>query len=278
MFQAKKNSPHIFFVGGTVGIIATVVMACRSTLKLSDTLDDISVDIKNVKVLKASSPEYAKHQYSRDMAYVYSKATWQMTKLYGPPIILGAVSIGALTGSHVILTKRNTALMVAYATVTQAFNDYRDRVRAELGSERELEAYRGIERVVEHDQRTEDGKIPVVKQIDPNKMSIYARCFDESSTHYEDDAELNKMFILCQQNLANDRLQAHGHVFLNEVYDWLGLERSGAGSVCGWRLSKEGDNYIDFGIFEARSARFVNGNERSIWLDFNVDGVIWNQI
>ncbi len=61
----------------------------------------------------------------------------------------------------------------------------------------------------------------------------------------------------------------------------LGVERSGAGAVVGWVVSKTGDNFVDFGIFngdnsEARA--FVNGREGSILLDFNVDGVIYDKI
>jgi len=70
---------------------------------------------------------------------------------------------------------------------------------------------------------------------------------------------------------------------LNEVYDMLGIPRSKAGAVVGWILSKDkdADNYINFGIFEGRTdvARdFVNGLEGAILLDFNVDGVIYDQI
>jgi hypothetical protein len=58
----------------------------------------------------------------------------------------------------------------------------------------------------------------------------------------------------------------------------LGIERSRAGAVVGWVIGKEGDNYVDFGLFDCDSSRFVNGWERSILLDFNVDGVIWDKI
>ena len=73
-------------------------------------------------------------------------------------------------------------------------------------------------------------------------------------------------------------LQSRGHVFLNDVYDSLGIERSRAGSVVGWVLNGDGDNYVDFGIFEVDNRDFVNGTERSILLDFNVDGVIFDKI
>jgi hypothetical protein len=89
---------------------------------------------------------------------------------------------------------------------------------------------------------------------------------------------MNRLFVTCQQNYLNHVLQVRGHVFLNEAYDALGLERSTAGAVVGWVMGDNGDNYIDFGIFEAQNARFVNGSERSILLDFNVDGVIYDKI
>ena len=60
----------------------------------------------------------------------------------------------------------------------------------------------------------------------------------------------------------------------------LGIPRSQAGAVVGWVLG-EGDDYIDFGMFDGNNMAtrdFVNGYERSILLDFNVDGVIYDLI
>jgi hypothetical protein len=72
-------------------------------------------------------------------------------------------------------------------------------------------------------------------------------------------------------------------VFLNEVYDMVGVPRSKAGAVVGWLLSPNGgtDNFVNFGVFDGRTevARdFVNGREGAILLDFNVDGVIYDKI
>ena len=77
-------------------------------------------------------------------------------------------------------------------------------------------------------------------------------------------------------NLANDKLHAHGHLFLNEVYDMLDIPRSKAGQVVGWVHTKEKPAYVDFGIFETykKNRDFVNGYERCILLDFNVTGNI----
>ena len=64
----------------------------------------------------------------------------------------------------------------------------------------------------------------------------------------------------------------------------LGIPRSKAGQVVGWIYDPEnpvGDNFVDFGIYEAdreKARDFVNGYERSILLDFNVDGNIWEKM
>ena len=71
-----------------------------------------------------------------------------------------------------------------------------------------------------------------------------------------------------------------GHLFLNELREMLGLGKTQAGNVVGWIYDEKnpvGDNYVDFGIFDQddeRKRAFVNGWERSILIDPNVDGNI----
>jgi hypothetical protein len=270
---AKKNSPHIFFAAGVVGTIASTVLACRATLKLSETLDEIH---KDVQVLEDLSPvERESEEFKLDTIYIYGKASLKLVRLYAPAAVVGVASIGMLTGSHVQLVKRNTALMAAYAAVQKAYDDYRDRVREQLGAERELDIYHAVETKKILDS---DGKEVEVKVANPSKYSPYAKFFDEFSPHWQRDSELNRIYIQVQQNYANHRLNATGHVFLNEVYDSLGINRSTAGAVVGWVKEGDGDGYINFGIFEAMNAAFINGHEQSILLDFNVDGVIYDKI
>ncbi len=279
--HAQKNSPHILFVGGVIGVIGGTLLACRATLKLDKTLDEIKRDIEDTKALL--KPEYmhgadevgvTSQEYYKDLGYVYTKATIRLGRLYAPAIIVTGTSIAALTGSHIQLTRRNTAVTMALAAVSKAYDDYRIRVQEELGEERELDIYRGV-----REEKVEiDGKKELVKIKDPNHWSAYARMFDETSPNWHKDSELNRVFVQCQQNYMNHRLKAIGHVFLNEVYDALGMERSRAGAVVGWLSDGEGDCYIDFGMFEAFNSRFINNMERSIILDFNVDGTIWDKI
>jgi hypothetical protein len=68
-------------------------------------------------------------------------------------------------------------------------------------------------------------------------------------------------------------------VFLNEVYEGLGMERCQMGQHVGWLKAgrSRGDGFIDFGIydiFDESKRAFVNGFEPVALLDFNVDGPI----
>lgn len=105
--------------------------------------------------------------------------------------------------------------------------------------------------------------------------SKYARWFDNTNPYCGTNSELNLWFLLSQQRLANDLLKHRGHLFLNEVYDMLGFDRTQTGAVVGWIYnSKIGDNYVDFGIYNLGDRSKINKSKTSILLDFNVDGAI----
>lgn len=274
---AKKQSPHVFFAAGIVGVVTGTVLACRATLSLAPKLENMSGAIEQLKVgvIDEDGNTYTQSDYRKDLTTVYFRGGLDIVRLYAPAVAVTTLSIAALTGSHIQMTRRNTALTATVASLSKAYEDYRDRVRAEVGVERELDLY--------HNARTEtmldaDGKEISYKVVDPNSLSPYARFFDESCSDWVRNADTNRMFVQCQQSYYNDLLHARGHVFLNEVYDALGIKRTKAGQMVGWVLSDEGDNYIDFGLFDAMSSRFVNGLEQSILLDFNVDGVIYDKI
>ena len=114
-------------------------------------------------------------------------------------------------------------------------------------------------------------------------ISEHARFFDESCPDFSKDPEYNKMFLKAQERYANDLLRVNGHLFLNDVYKMLGMQPSKAGQVMGWIYDGDSknpvfNNYVDFGIedvYKEANRRFVNGHERAVLLDFNIDGNVW---
>lgn len=279
---AQKHSPTLMFVAGAAGVVATVVLASRATLKLDAILNEHEDDLEKIKV--ADHVDYSDSDRQRDMVVLYARTAGRITRMYAPAIGIGILSIAALTGSHVVLTKRNVALTAAYAALDRGFKQYRERVVAELGPDKDRQFRYDMEDREIVEETKQGPKTKVIKQVGPNGASIYARFFDEASTSWDRRPTYNQMFLRCQQNYANDLLRARGHVFLNEVYDMLGLPRSKEGAIVGWVMDccdGGGDNYIDFGVFEGdrfSGMRFVKGEEPSVLLDFNVDGVIYDKI
>lgn len=275
----QKASPELLLGAGIVGLVGSTVLACRATLKMDEVVTNAKVKMDMAKSLQHD--DYSEKDRSRDISLIYFQSGVKIVRLYAPAIIVGGLSIYALTSSHRILTRRNMALTAAYGALEKGFNEYRARVVEKYGEEEDRNLRYGTTQVQIEDPET--GKTKTVTRVDPNDPSIYARFFDEMSSSWNRDPEYNMIFLKCQQNYANDLLRSRGHVFLNEVYDMVGVPRSKAGAVVGWLLSKNGetDNFIDFGVFEGRTdvARdFVNGVEGAILLDFNVDGVIWDKL
>jgi hypothetical protein len=283
----QKHSPTLLFAGGVVGVIATTIMASRATIRAQDVIDEhtenmAKIAIATEMVVSTDFPttDYSEEDRKKDIVIVYSRTTFKLFKLYGPTIMVGALSIAALTQSHHILNRRNAGLTAAYTVLDKAFTEYRRRVINEYGEDADYRFRHGDQeqRIARASQESPEEKAVVRNVSDP---SGYARFFDEGARSWSPQPEINLYFLQCQQNYANDLLRARGHLFLNEVYDLIGIDRSSAGSVVGWIISKKGDNYIDFGIFDKdrpRARAFVNGHEPAILLDFNVDGVIYDKI
>ena len=288
--QVQKHSPEILMGVGVVGVVTSTVMACKATMKLNDILEESKETrdkIKEVENNPKYEDKYSQEDAKKDLAINYMQTGMKVAKLYAPAVLLGGASLGCLLASNDILRKRNAALSAAYMTVDKSFKEYRNRVTERFGEEVEKEIRYGIkaeqiETTVVDEDGNETTVTETIKTMDPNLYSDYARFFDAASPYWQNDPEYNLMFLKAQQQYANDLLRAKGRLFLNDVYDMLGIEKTKAGQVVGWVYDREnpnGDNFVDFGIYDMSKERvraFVNGYETNILLDFNVDGNIWN--
>lgn len=280
----RKHSPTILFAAGVVGVVGTVVLASRATLKLEDVLGKAEEDLQKREIARTVEG-YSDQDYMQDGVLIYMRTAGQIVKLYAPAAIVGLASIAALTGSHVTLTRRNVAVMAAYSALDKGFREYRARVTKEFGVEKDRELLWDMEDR-EYVEDTKTGPVvKTLKQPGANPSAPYGRFFDEFSSNWSKIPGQNQIFLAAQQNWANDLLRSRGHVFLNEVYDMLGISRTKEGQLVGWIYDccedPVGDNYIDFGVFEGNrqsGMRFVLGHEKSVYLDFNVDGIIYDKI
>ena len=288
--KVEKHSPEILMGVGVVGVVTGTVMACRATLKLNDILEEAQETRDKIKEV-ASNPnyedKYTEEDAKKDLTINYVQTGVKVAKLYAPAVAVGVAGVGCVLASHDIMKKRNVALSAAYLTVDKSFKEYKQRVVDRFGEEVEKEIRYGIkaEEIVEtvvDEEGNETTVTETVKTMNPTLYSDYARFFDEASPCWQNDPEYNLMFLRAQQQYANDLLRAKGRLFLNDVYEMLGIEKTKAGQIVGWVYDREnpnGDNFVDFGIYDMSKERvraFVNGYETNILLDFNVDGNIWD--
>lgn len=279
MLHVQKHSPIILFGVGVVGAVTSTVLACKATLKLDGILTETEKTLQLMDSVM-DNPEYSDKDRQKDKYTLKVQTAVKVGKLYAPAVGLGLISIGALTGSHYIMSSRQAGLMAAYAALDKGYKDYQARVRDELGEDREEQLRVGSIVTKEKDA---DGKTVKVVRRDPNGYSPYAILFsNETSTEWVEKPEYNLLTLRAKQNYANNLLQSRGHVFLNDIYDMLGVPRKPEGQLVGWlRNNKNGDNFIDFGVFrngEDRIREFMMGAEGAVWLDFNVDGEIYDKI
>lgn len=288
--KLKKHSPEILMVTGTIGVVTSAVMACKATLKVNDILEETKQDVDKINgVLENEeyADKYSEEDSKRDLLIVYVQTGIKFAKLYAPSVILGTLSLGAMITSNNILRKRNVALAAAYTVLDKGFKDYRKNVVERFGEKIDKELKHNIKaKTFETVTVDETGKEKKTKEeVDIcDEISDFARFFDEGSRYFTKDPEYNLMFLKNQERYANDKLKAKGYLFLNDVYRMLDIPETKAGQIVGWIYDEKcpnGDNYVDFGIYNTnreKSRDFVNGYEKVILLDFNVDGNILEHI
>lgn len=284
LFKVNEHSPEILLAVGIVSGIAATVTACRATLKVDEVVDEAKEKLDKIhEAGEAGATEhgltYSKEDYQHDLTIQYTKTAVAFAKLYAPSVALGLISIGCILGGHHIMRKRNAAITAAFTAMSTAYNTLSDRIKEKYGEDVMNELKYGLKtEQIEETTKTEDGnEVKTVKEVVTAEPSPYAVFFDEYNRLWKRNPEYNLMFLRAQQNIANDMLISHGYLFLNDVYDLIGIDRTKIGQMVGWVYDPQNPSYVDFGIYNAKNRQkraFVNHDEPSILLDFNVDGII----
>lgn len=282
--KLKKHSPEIMLVGGVVGGVVSTVMACKASTKVNDVIEEAKENLEIIREAELDEKEAVKAK-----AAVYLHTGGKLVKLYGPSVAIGTASVVSVLASNNILRKRVVAHASVAAAATSSLKEYRGRVVERFGEELDKELYydikpREVEEIVVNEKGEEETVNKTVETVDTKAakiMSPFSVFFDETCPCWHRNAEYNKNFLLQQQRYANEKLVSQGHLFINEVYDMIGVPRTEAGQIYGWVHRPDDpnfENYIDFGLanIHDKDARlFINGHEQSVLLDFNPDGDVF---
>lgn len=218
-----KHSPEILTGLGIAGMVTTTVFAVRATPKALRLIEekkaeDGTDEVKPIDVVKTC---------------------W---KCYIPAAVIGVTSIGCLIGASSVSARRTAALAAAYQLSETALTEYKDKVVQVIGEKKEA--------VV----RDEIAKDRAEKAIVTDKRDVIftgkgeTLCLDYySGKLFKSDIEAIKKAV----NELNRRMNIDMYVSLNELYDELGLDHTGAGDDLGWS--------IDNGLIDVEfSAQLVN--------------------
>ena len=99
------------------------------------------------------------------------------------------------------------------------------------------------------------------------------RIFDQGNANFSYDPVVNELFLKGVLGYFSIKLSILGHVFLNEVFDSLGLSRTVGGAVLGWTYDG-GMRSSELPLFEWVDLKDRQGFE----LKFQVDGIILDKI
>lgn len=288
----RKHSPEILLGAGLVGMVATVVMASKATLRAGNVLAEHDTQLDMVDRALTEKPEsYSNEDAMKDRVTIHVQTGLKFAKLYGPALGVGVLSVAAILASHGVMANRQVALVAAYNLLNEGFKNYRQRVVEELGEEKDRQYHLGLREETYTIKETDpEGKTTKTKKTTlvatGNMPSIYARCFDNSNPMFRADRLLNRAFLTAQERYINDLLILRGYVFLNEAYERLGFPHTSEGQLVGWVLrspeqmkEEKRDGYVSFGLEDSNANReFMRGENDAIWLDFNVDGIVYNLI
>lgn len=306
-----EKSPEILIGLGIVGSVGATVLACKATLKSQETIKKNKQyrDLADNNIKNLPAKIYSEEDYKKDKLIISANTVKEVGLNYLPAITIGIASIASILCGYKILSKRTVMLMTAYNALEKSFMSYRQRVIEDRGIEKDREYLSGV-KAVQISKKDKDGKTKkeiVYKKTYGKNISPYARWFTEpvsyeqfldiikdkpnlypEGTTYEDyilyagtdffsSGQYNDMTLVAQEQNANDLLMSRGYVFLNEVYEMLGFEKTLAGQKVGWSLnSKTGDHYISFGLNKyPQQLGYIRGSRL---LDFNVDGEILNLV
>lgn len=307
--KVQAHSPELLIAGGVVTLIGGVVVACMASHKVDDVIDEHCKAVGEIHDQEAEENEAidsedntsegaeAKKSVQKDLTYTYFRTGLKFVKLYAPAVCLIGLSLTCFLSSNNILQKRNVALSSAFTALSQEFSDYRERVAARIGETAEKEIHYNLEsETVDVKTKDENGKTVTEKQTTYSALSnapgsMYARYFNkQTSIYYKRNHMYNEDFLKCSYENLNNLLKARGYLFLNEVYQELGMPIVDYGQMAGWIYDPDSrirPSHSDTDLLDLRIQEVIepfnpldpDAKRENIWMiDPNVEGNILGYI
>lgn len=221
----KKNDATILTCIGGAGVVATTIMAVKATPKALEKIE-VATEEKGEELTKFEKAIVA-------------------APTYIPTALVGIGTLTCIFGANVLNKQHQAALVSAYTVLDSSFKEYKQKVKDIYGEETHQNivdsiavekadpdiVVRGNYLGTNCDLSTEESCSEPVLFYDE-----YSNRFFEASVEQVMNAEyhLNRNYVL------------RGYSYLNELYEFLGLEETDYGSVLGWAPNDDGMYWIEF--------------------------------
>lgn len=262
----EHHAPKILLGTSIVCGIGATVTACKATLKLPETMKEIT---ENVEAAKAIEVEEGEQDAAKNKRVVksYISGGVKLVKLYGPSVGLTVTSVACALAGNRMMNQRYAGALAALGSTEKMFDNYRKRVVEEFGEEKDTQFANGIREVVTEEpvlnkdgtpKTDKNGEVKTTKktniEYDPN-VNKYSRMFDEVSTkEWDPNPDYNVTTLLGRQEYFNHMLHAYRYLFLNDVYKELGYPVTAYGQDMGWVIDEDTpDAVVDLGLYDITS-------------------------
>lgn len=299
-----KHSPEILLGTSIAAGIGATVTGCIATTKMEainqkhKEILDILHERGEMKTLDEDDVVYKEtKEYKSQVTKEYGRYWFDIAKTWAPCVGLTLLSGTAALGSFKIVNKRLLVAETAFTGVAKAFEQYRDNVIEDQGYEKD-EYYANNGALKKKQELIAKGKYkqkelpvsqdPTIKCLDLTRVDdIFHYYFNEDTVKtccYSSYPYYNMRLLSQTQEMFDNRLKSDGIVFLDDIYQYLGLdmksllaERS-QGRTYGWVLdcfTEDGmpnDQHVLFGLFEYNDTQhrlFRAGQINDVMLHFN---------
>lgn len=222
----KRNGSTILTCVGSVGVIATTVLAVKATPKAVTLLEHAEAEkeapLTVLEKVQVAGPSYI------------------------PTILVGVSTIACIFGANVLNKRQQAALLSAYALLDNSYKEYKKKVMDLYGED----ADKHVRTEIAKDNYDED-----TIEFEDDKLLFY----DEYRKEYF-NATMED--VLAAEYTLNRDFAYHGYALLNEFYDLLKLPRTDFGDVLGWCASMMYDSQWYVWIeFNHRKVELEDGME-----------------
>ena len=285
-----KNRSNIEFAVGMIMEIAGVAVIISKASKAAEVTEEVSRRLEDVRLGDEENAWESEEERKTEKRDIFKYAVKGYTKSYA--LGVGLVISGMALNTVAKITDNNT-ISEAYALAASTaaiFSQYRERVIADLGEEKDQEYLLGPQ--ITTVDVMPDGTIIQTTEPVPDKwgnagLPPHCIMFDESNDNWNKDPLLNKDFLTDHEAWLNRRLQYEGFLFENDIRRDIGAELVKTGWTSGIfaekidpKTKEKVYNKLSFGLGAMNPAaqRFRDGVEPSVILQLNVEDNILEQM